>query len=81
MDIIEICNNNLIAGLKCLKNNPNYQYLIRFNGIDYTDYSTYDEKNEICIFDKQGNNCSMDLNDFVKKVQDEIITFNVTERR
>ena len=81
MDIIEICNNDLIAGLKYLKNNPNYQYSICFNGIDYIYYSIYDEKNEICIFDNQGNNCSMDLNDFVTKVQDKIITFNVTERR
>ena len=80
MNFIEICNNSLYAGLKELQGNSKYQYSIFCNEKIYTKYSVREKDNRIDIYDNQGDSFSMDLNDFVKCVQDKTIIINVTER-
>ena len=76
----EYCNNALYAGLEELQNNPDYQCSIKYNGKIYTGFSISQDRNEICIFNDQGDSYTMDLNDFVNKVRDNQISINVTKR-
>ena len=80
MDFIEFCNNSLYAGLKALQDNPKYQYLIFYNGIACTNYFICEKENRIYISNNQKYAFGMDLNDFVKNVQDNIIEIKVIER-
>lgn len=73
----EYCNNDLYAGLEELQNNPNYQCSISSGEITYTEYSICAERNEICMYDNQGHSYSMDLNNFVKSVQNKIYRISV----
>lgn len=75
----EYCNNDLYADLEELQNNPDYQCSIRYNGKTYTGFSISKERNEICIFNDQGDSYSMDLNDFVEYVRKGEIKMNVTK--
>ena len=75
----EYCNNGLYAGLEALQNNPDYQCSIKCNGKTYTGFSISKERNEICIFNDQGDSYYMDLNDFVEYVRKGKIKMNVTQ--
>ena len=80
MNFIEICNNDLYAGLKELQCNPKYQCLILYNQKTYSRYSLCEKENIIYVYDNQGDSFSMDLNCFVKYVNDKLIEINVTKR-
>ena len=80
MNFIEICNNSLYAGLRALQDSPKDQYSIYYNGIIYTKYSVYNTENKIYMSNNLGDIRYMDLNDFVKYVQDKAIKIEVIEK-
>lgn len=80
MNFNEICNNKLYASLNELQNNPKYKYSIIYNQKTYYQYSICEKENRIYVYDNQGGSFSMDLNRFVKCVNDKIIEINVIER-
>ena len=81
MNFIEICNNNLYEGLRALQDHPKYEYSIYCNGIIYTKYDISDKENSIYISNDLGDMCYMDLNDFVRYVNEKIIEINIIERK
>ena len=80
MDFNEICNNNLYVSLKELQSHPKYQCSILYNQKTYYQYSIFEKENRIYVYDNQNCVFSMDLNCFVKYVNDRIIEIKVIER-